>query len=245
MANLVVDIGNSRNKFAIFIDRKLQEIFTDLTFEDIETLIIKFKISHSILSSVKSDSENWEDLLRMNTSFLKFSTQLKTTVNINYKTPGTLGQDRLAALIGAVYLYPNRKCLVIDAGTCITYDAVDRDRNYFGGSISPGLKMRLQAMHSFTGRLPLINLDENFSAWQGNDTTSAMLSGVVNGAGFELMGFTENYNLKYTNLQIILCGGDSNIFDTRLKSSIFAQTFKTEANLVLIGLNEVIHQYND
>jgi type III pantothenate kinase len=245
MANLVIDIGNSRTKFAVFNNRKLAEIFTDLTIGEAEALISTHQISNSILSCVKSDSAGWEEFLKEKTIFLRFSAQLKTSVQLRYLSPDTLGLDRLAAVIGAQALYPNRNCLVIDAGTCITYDAIDMEGNYYGGSISPGLKMRLQAMHEFTGRLPLVEPDENFSDWQGNDTASAMLSGVVNGTESEVLGFIENYKSRYTDLQIVLCGGDANFFDTRLKSSIFAQTFKTEPHLVLIGLNEVIHQHND
>ena len=245
MANLVIDIGNSRTKFAVFNNRRLEEIFTDLTIEEAEALISTHQISNSILSSVKRDTAGWEEFLKENTDFLRFSAQLKTSVHIKYLTPATLGLDRLAAVIGAYALYPNRNCLVIDAGTCITYDAVDTEGNYCGGSISPGLKMRLQAMHTFTGGLPAVELNENFADWQGNDTVSAMLSGVVNGTRSEVMGFIDDYSSRYSNLQVLLCGGDMNFFDTRLKSSIFAQTFKTEPHLVLIGLNEVIHQHND
>ena len=245
MANLVIDIGNSRTKFAVFNNRRLEEIFTDLTIEEAETLISTHQISNSILSSVKKDTAGWEEFLKENTDFLRFSAQLKTSVHIKYLTPDTLGLDRLAAVIGAQALYPNRNCLVIDAGTCITYDAVDTEGNYYGGSISPGLKMRLQAMHTFTGGLPAVELNENFADWQGNDTVSAMLSGVVNGTRSEVLGFIDDYSSRYSNLQVVLCGGDMNFFDTRLKSSIFAQTFKTEPHLVLIGLNEVIHQHND
>ena len=245
MANLVIDIGNSRTKFAVFNNRRLEEIFTDLTIEEAEALISTHQISNSILSSVKRDTAGWEEFLKENTDFLRFSAQLKTSVHIKYLTPGTLGLDRLAAVIGAYALYPNRNCLVIDAGTCITYDAVDTEGNYYGGSISPGLKMRLQAMHTFTGGLPAVELNENFADWQGNDTVSAMLSGVVNGTRSEVLGFIDDYSSRYSNLQVLLCGGDMNFFDTRLKSSIFAQTFKTEPHLVLIGLNEVIHQHND
>ena len=245
MANLVIDIGNSRTKFAVFNNRRLEKIFTDLTIEEAEALISTHQISNSILSSVKRDTAGWEEFLKENTDFLRFSAQLKTSVHIKYLTPATLGLDRLAAVIGAYALYPNRNCLVIDAGTCITYDAVDTEGNYCGGSISPGLKMRLQAMHTFTGGLPAVELNENFADWQGNDTVSAMLSGVVNGTRSEVLGFIEDYSSRYSNLQVLLCGGDMNFFDTRLKSSIFAQTFKTEPHLVLIGLNEVIHQHND
>ena len=105
--------------------------------------------------------------------------------------------------------------------------------------------MRLQAMHTFTGKLPLVELDEGFHEWVGSDTRTSMLSGAQEGALLEVMGFIEKYNAKYNNVQVLLCGGDANFFDTRLKNSIFAHSVKTESHLVLIGLNEVIHHYND
>ncbi|WP_026897720.1 type III pantothenate kinase [Daejeonella oryzae] len=245
MANLVIDIGNSRTKFAVFNNSDLKEVFTDLTVKDVELLISKFQISSSILSSVRNDAEEWEAVLKPNTSFLRFSAHSNHNIQIGYKSPQTLGLDRLAAIIGAQSLFPRRNCLVIDSGTCITYDAIDAEGYYSGGSISPGLNMRFQAMHTFTGRLPLLELDENFSDWQGTDTISAMQSGVVNGGCAEVIDFIKKYDSRYPNLQIILCGGDANFFDTRLKSSIFAHTFTTEPHLVLIGLNKVIHQHND
>ncbi len=152
-----------------------------------------------------------------------------------------MGLDRIAGVIGAKSLFPDTNCLVIYAGTCITYDAVDLAGVYEGGSISPGLKMRLKAMHKFTGRLPEVELS-NYADWRGYDTPSAMLSGVLNGCTEELRGMIEIYRSRYPGLQVILCGGDAIFFDTRLKNSIFAHTLKTEPNLVLIGLNEVIEQ---
>jgi type III pantothenate kinase len=166
---------------------------------------------------------------------------LQTGIENKYKSPATLGLDRLAGIIGARTLFPDKNCLVIDAGTCITYDAINKDGVYEGGSISPGLKMRLKAMHNFTRRLPEVELVE-YDDWQGYDTKSAMLSGVLNGAIEEVKGFIEIYNSKYSKLHVILCGGDSIFFDNRLKNSIFAHALKTEPNLVLIGLNEVIQQ---
>ncbi|MEO8794332.1 MAG: type III pantothenate kinase, partial [Daejeonella sp.] len=232
-------------KFAVFHNRKLVEIFTDLSVNELESLISKFDIQKSILSSVSKTAEIFEDVLKNETQYIRFSTGIKSAIKIKYKTPQTLGLDRFAVVIAANAMYPNKNCLVIDAGTCITYDAVDQAGNYTGGSISPGLNMRLKAMHEQTGRLPLVKLDENFTDDEGTDTSSAILSGVVNGTFGEVLAFINTYNSRYSNLQILLCGGDANFFDTRLKSSIFAHTYKTEPHLVLIGLNEVIHQYND
>lgn len=243
MSHLVIDVGNSQTKAAIFDDHKL--VKTDiLKYPDTEHVLSFFNgynIQHSIISSVNDDIHNLEDALAQRTNYIRFSAELNNSIDNRYKTPGTLGLDRLAGIVGAKTLYPGVDCLVIDAGTCITYDAIDKNCIYTGGSISPGLKMRFKAMHTFTARLPLVELAD-FVGLEGYDTVTSMLSGVVNGTLSEMKGFIENYRSRYTDLQIILCGGDANFFDTRLKSSIFAHTLKTEPDLVLIGLNEVIHQ---
>lgn len=247
MANLVIDIGNSRTKLAVFNNREICHLET-CEFADqglINSLIDQYDIIGSIISSVKDDITALEAILINRTQYSRFTAAAQKKVNISYSTPATLGLDRLAGIIGARSLYPDRNCLVIDAGTCITYDAVDSKGEYSGGSISPGLSMRFNALHMLTGRLPLINVDALFDEWQGHDTATSILSGVQNGAYLEVKGFVEDYNSHYADLQIILCGGDANFFDTRLKNSIFAQTFKTEPHLVLIGLNEVIYQNND
>ena len=241
MANLVIDIGNSRTKFAIFHERNLWETRQVVKFDldQLNQILDNHKITHSIVSSVNDEILNLENLLKIRTKYIRFSARANAGVTNKYKSPETLGLDRLAGVIGAKALFPDRNCLVIDAGTCITYDAVDVDGIYEGGSISPGLKMRLQAMHKFTGRLPEIELSD-YSDWRGYDTSTAMLSGVLNGSTEEVKGMIEIYRLKYPELLVILCGGDAIFFDSRLKNSIFAHTLKTEPDLVLLGLNEVI-----
>ncbi|OZA21653.1 MAG: hypothetical protein B7X86_17440 [Sphingobacteriales bacterium 17-39-43] len=243
MAHLVIDIGNSRTKFAIFHRRKLAESGTIEKLDTIQLslLLDNHKISHSIISSVNDEISKLEDLLKVRTKYIRFSASLKAGVINKYKSPETLGLDRFAAVIGAKSLFPDTNCLVIDAGTCITYDAVDNAGVYEGGSISPGLKMRLKAMHKFTGRLPNVELSD-YEDWRGYDTPSAMLSGVLNGCTEEVRGMIEIYRSRYPGLLVILCGGDAIFFDTRLKNSIFAHTLKTEPDLVLFGLNEVIEQ---
>ncbi len=241
MAQLVVDIGNSRTKLAVFDDQRIvkSEIITADIADQLKRYLDEPGITHSIISSVKEEITDLENILKEKTRYIRFSTRLKTRIDNQYKSPDTLGLDRFAGIIGAHALFPGVNCLVIDAGTCITYDAVDKNGVYEGGSISPGLYMRLKAMHAFTGRLPKVELTD-YRDWQGYTTVSAMLSGVLNGCMYEVNGFIETYNSKYPGLQVILCGGDANFFDTRLKNSIFAHTLKTESDLVLIGLNEVI-----
>lgn len=243
MAHLVIDIGNSRTKFAVFHKHKLVESGTIEKLDTIQLnqLLDNHKITNSIISSVNDEISKLEEILKIKTKYIRFSANAKAGVINNYKSPESLGLDRLAGVIGAKSLFPNINCLVIDAGTCITYDAVDTEGTYVGGSISPGLKMRLKAMHKFTGRLPDVELS-NYTDWRGYDTPSAMLSGVINGCTEEVRGMIEIYRSKYPGLLIILCGGDAIFFDTRLKNSIFAHTLKTEPDLVLFGLNEVIEQ---
>ncbi|MES3016307.1 MAG: type III pantothenate kinase [Bacteroidota bacterium] len=243
MSHLVIDIGNSRTKIAIFDDQELvkTDVVEHLGEDQLRNYLKESIIQQSIISSVKDEIEVLEKILAKQTNYIRFSAILNNRINNQYKTPETLGLDRLAGVIGAKALYPKDSCLVIDLGTCITYDAIDKNNVYRGGSISPGLKMRLSAMHQLTGRLPLIPLNQ-FDGLEGSDTETSMLSGVVNGAFLEMTGFIEQYNDRYSDLQVILCGGDANFFDTRLKNSIFAHTLKTEPDLVLIGLNEVINQ---
>lgn len=243
MTQLVIDIGNSRTKLAVFKGRMLVELIkvNKLDAEQLDRFLNEHSITHSIISSVNDDIEDLVNLLKVKTQFIRFSTDLNTGIVNKYKSPETLGLDRLAGVIAAKALFPKTNCLVIDSGTCITYDAVDKEGVYVGGSISPGLKMRLEAMHKFTGRLPKVELSD-YDNWQGFDTVSAMLSGVLNGSIEELKGMIGVYNSHYLGLQVILCGGDAIFFDSRLKNSIFAPTLKTEPDLVLIGLNEVIEQ---
>ena len=247
MINLVVDIGNTLSKIALFNNRELvtTELISTLNSSYLTTFIKDNKIQNSIVSSVKADVHDIQDCLKTQTRYLHFTASTKSPIINEYKSPATLGADRYAAVIGAAALYPNENCLVIDSGTCITYDFIDAEKKYWGGSISPGLEMRFKAMHSFTGKLPLVKSELAFSEQYGNDTNSSILTGVQNGIKYEALGFIESYYSKWPNLKVLLCGGDMNFFDTQLKSSIFAHTLKTESNLVLIGLNEVIHHNND
>ncbi len=247
MANLVVDIGNTFTKVAVFDhDELLQaEHYTKVDTGILFKLTDQYKITRAIISSVKREVEDWRSPLEERIEVKYFNATMTAGVHNQYKTPQTLGLDRLAAVIGAKSLYHGKGSLVIDAGTAITYDWIDAEGNYFGGSISPGLNMRYKALNYYTGALPLINADEKFEYTYGNDTATAIISGVQNGIKYELIGFVESYHKKETELNIILTGGDSIFFDTLLKNSIFAPYIKNEPYLVLKGLNAAIQNNND
>ena len=246
MANLVIDIGNTYIKLAVFNQDKMVDV---ARYEDIDQAIIgsvlqKHNISKAIISSVKKNSPAWEPELKAKTTLLHFNAGMVKSINNRYKTPQTLGADRLAAVVGAHNLFPAKNNLVIDGGTCITYDWVDAGGNYFGGSISPGLNMRYNALNHYTAALPLLEADANFDGLYGDDTVTAITSGVQNGIKYELMGFIENYSDNRQDINIILTGGDNVFFDTLLKNSIFAPYIKKEPHLVLKGLNAAI-EHND
>ncbi|MGZ3822659.1 MAG: type III pantothenate kinase, partial [Mucilaginibacter sp.] len=194
---------------------------------------------------VRNEKEAWRDAIGKKIEIKNFSSEMAVGIINHYKTPETLGPDRLAAVIGAHKLYPAENNLVIGAGTAITYDYVDAEGNYFGGSISPGLNMRYKALNYYTGALPLLKADAGFDKYYGSDTTGAIRSGVQNGIKYELNGFVESYHKDTKRMNIILTGGDSIFFDTLLKNSIFATCIKNEPYLVLKGLNAVIRLNND
>jgi type III pantothenate kinase len=247
MANLVIDIGNTNTKMAVFEHEELLfvEHYKETTIATLNNLLARFGINKAIISSVKKDSAAWETVLKEKTRVTYFNTGMTAGISNHYLTPKTLGPDRLAAVIGASNLYPGKNSLVIDGGTCITYDYVDANANYAGGSISPGLNMRYKALNNYTAVLPLLNPDETFNAAYGSDTPGAILSGVQNGVKYELDGFIESYRQHDNELNIILTGGDSIFFDTLLKNSIFAPYIKIEPYLVLKGLNAAIQKHND
>lgn len=247
MINLVIDIGNTFSKLAMFDNKRIVDLVQveDFTLNYLRDYLEGKQVDNAVISSVNSEVSEFEELLSQKSNYCRFTSLSRSNIINQYKTPHTLGLDRYAAVIGAEALYPKTNCLVIDAGSCITYDFVDRDRNYHGGSITPGILMRLKAMNKFTGRLPLLKPNPDIKPEFGNDTSSAILTGVQKGVIFEALGFINSVHTKWRELKVLLCGGDVNFFDTELKSSIFAHTLKTEPHLVLIGLNEVIYYNND
>jgi type III pantothenate kinase len=248
MTSLVIDIGNSFIKTGVFNMGGLIYIkrYETLDITIVSELLDQLKPVKAIVSSVKMPgTEPWEIYLSGRIPVIRFNVNMALSIKNHYRTPQTLGLDRLAAVAGAHALYPGIDNLVIDAGTCITYDWADRDGNYFGGSISPGLNMRYKALNFYTSALPLLQADPHFTQPAGDDTTTAIRSGVQNGIRYEVEGFVKSYSKAQIPMNIVLTGGDSIFFDTVLKNSIFAPHIKIEPHLVLSGLNAVIQQHND
>lgn len=233
---LVVDVGNSRIKAAVFEDNILLEVFAFTKNElkkNIEIILNKFQnTTYLVVSSVGDVNKQ---------AFLAFDSVLKiffiSTIDVfpfqnKYSTPNTLGIDRMILAAGAVLQFPNQNRLVIDAGTCITYDFIDDHNNYLGGAIAPGLRLRYESLHHYTAKLPLLTL-ENHEDLIGNSTSQSIHSGVVNGVVFEIDGFISEYKSKYLNFIIILTGGDTVFLAKRLKNTIFANS-----NFLLESLNQ-------
>ena len=233
--HLVVDIGNTKIKAAVFEGTALLEKFVLDKIEakkNFEKIFEKYPlINKSILASVGKDDFELLSLLEKKSSLVTIGRDSSFPFNNKYATPATLGIDRMVLSAGAVLQYPSVNRLVIDAGTCITYDFVDSNNNYLGGAISPGLQLRYDAMHNFTAKLPLL-YPEIPSHYIGRSTEQAMHSGVVNGTLHELEGFIEQYNEQYQELTIILTGGDADFLAKRLKNTIFANS-----NFLLESLN--------
>jgi type III pantothenate kinase len=232
--NLVVDSGNTRIKIGLFKDRELIMKKSFLNLTELKDFMIATNADHVLVSSVNHDPA--EILSWSNSTGKKISLTplLRLPIRITYQTPHTLGMDRLAAVCGAQDLFPNRNCLIIDAGTCINYELLDNHNVYHGGAISPGIAMRFEAMHTFTARLPLVSAKEDIELI-GNTTETCLQSGVMNGVLEEVKGIIKKYQVLYPELTVILCGGDYPFFENRLKPAIFVAP-----ELVLIGLNRIL-----
>jgi type III pantothenate kinase len=231
--NIVVDYGNSSAKVGIFEGTVLQEKHIFREEDALQQFLQNFPAVHFIISSVNADAARVASWTAAQKKFVLHHS-LPLPVRNLYATPHTLGVDRLAGVCGAQQLFPGSPCLVIDAGTCITYDFLDRTGAYHGGGISPGLNMRFEAMHTFTARLPLVQARDTVDLI-GNSTETCMQSGVIYGLLEEVDGIIRRYQEKFEGLQVILCGGDALFFENKLKASIFASP-----ELVLSGLNSIL-----
>jgi type III pantothenate kinase len=239
--NLVIDIGNTLSKLAIFDHDEMVHFETSefVASQLINDLFSKFqKIAHAIISTVAQIPEDLTQTLKnKNVSTRILDSKSLLPFKLKYKTPETLGKDRIAAVAGAYKLYPQKNVLVIDAGTAIKFDLINSKEEYLGGNISPGLDMRFKALNHFTARLPLLNQHENFSLI-GASTTEAIINGVQNGLIFEIEGYVRELETIYPDLIILLTGGNAQFFEYKLKKTIFVVS-----NLTLIGLNTIL-EYN-
>ena len=235
--NLVIDIGNTRIKIAVFDHTSL--VYTDnfqasVVLSDIKSLTRKFNISNVILSHVTNIDKELLNQLQALFRVLILSHDTRLPFINNYLTPKTLGVDRLALVAGAVSQFPKENVLVIDAGSCITYDFVNTKSEYFGGSISPGIEMRYKAVNSYTANLPLLEKKLELPEI-GDSTENAIHLGILNGVIHEIEGVIQGYTDKYRKLTVVLTGGDTIFLAKNLKSSIFATP-----NFLLEGLNSIL-----
>ena len=239
--NLVIDIGNSRTKVALFSGQEMAAsfVFKDFSESDLAKLRKEYPFADTaIISTVANDRPPILDYLRANFRFmLELTHQTRVPVRNAYLSPETLGLDRLAAAIGARELFPNQDLLVIDAGTAITFDLMDHKGTFCGGNISPGLKSRFRALHEFTQRLPLTD-ETGPCPLIGRTTEEAIRSGVVNGMIAEIDGMIERLKDEYPDLVPVLTGGDAQFFERRLKNHIFVKF-----DITLVGLNRIL-EYN-
>lgn len=230
---LAIDVGNTRIKSAVFKEDTLLEFIItkpDAIRNKIKKILSDYpEITDFMVSSVGKLTENDFSWVQKSIKIHFVTPASKFPFTNKYKTPHTLGIDRMILASGAVIKFPNQNRLVIDAGTAITYDFIDQDNNYFGGAISVGINLRYKALHTYTAKLPLLEKSED-SLLIGQTTSESIHSGVINGVIFEIEGFIEELKSKYDNFIIILTGGDTDFLAKRLKSTIFAnQNFLTES----------------
>lgn len=237
--NLAIDIGNSRAKAGIFEGEELKEVFffKENIVSKIAEVLYNHKVRNVILASVSKDEHTLIEPGISLDHLVVLSSSTPLPFVVDYQTPETLGKDRLAAAAGVIDLLPTRNVLVVDAGTCITSDIVTAEGVFRGGSIAPGLRMRLQAMHHFTARLPLMEPEWDLELGRlGDSTSQAMQQGALWGAVMELEGMIHRFSPKFQNLEVVLTGGDAQFFVKNIKTKIFAHP-----NLVLFGLNKILN----
>jgi type III pantothenate kinase len=239
--NLIVDVGNTFVKFAVYKKEELiyKSSFKLSEFKRQYKQVIKEhpNIESAIISSVGRLSQDDIELIDSDLKILELNSKTKLPFNNCYKTPETLGVDRMALVSASVKQFSNDNALIIDAGTCITYDFITNKNDYLGGAISPGIRLRYISLNNLTANLPLLDTDQPESLI-GSTTESSIHSGVVNGVVKEIDGVIDQYLSEYPDLTVILTGGDAKFLSNQLKNSIFANS-----NFLLEGLNYIL-DYN-
>ena len=239
--NLIIDIGNTMAKVALFDGSEMLEVLTESnrSLACLQRLCTAYPVEQGIVATVIDLDETVEaQLAALPFPLLRLHQETPLPIANLYETPETLGYDRIAAVVGANEQYPHRDILVIDAGTCITYEFIDSAGRYHGGNISPGMQMRFKALHQFTGRLPLVDAGGR-QLPMGRDTETAIRAGVLKGMEYEISGYIQSMKHKYPELLVFLTGGDDFSFDSSVKNVIFADRF-----LVLKGLNRILNYNN-
>jgi len=237
--NLIIDIGNTSTKLAVFEGKKKlsQSRINELSCDELKKRLTGYKIQKAIVSSVKKLPPFISDLFFSNIPFVHvLSYESRLPFKIEYDAPETLGSDRIAAVAGAFNLFPGKEVLIIDAGTALTFDFLSANI-YKGGNISPGLTMRFKALNIFTDRLPLVSPTESFT-FPGQNTTDAIMAGVITGIEYEINEYIRTFENKHTDFNIILTGGNSEFLKDKINYHI---TYMPD--IVIDGLNYIL-EYN-
>ena len=238
--SLCLDFGNTNLKAALFLGDKMTDkiVFTqEEAIFTIGKIIEMHKPQRTILSSNITHSTEIDVLLEANTKFILLNSKTRLPFLNAYGSPETLGNDRLALVAALSKLYPKEDSIVISIGTCITYNFLAKNNAFRGGAISPGVELRLKAMHQFTDKLPLVEREGHLSVL-GYDTDTSIRSGAINGIAAEIDGMIARFESQYGRINAVLTGGDSPFFESRLKNKIFADT-----NFLFKGLYAILDQH--
>lgn len=238
MVNLLIDAGNTSIKTAISQGGSIMEERRCDRGEMegvVEGYMQKFsQIDVIAVSDVRGLDQGLYDYLEGRCrKLVKVKGDMELPIKNRYGTPGTLGADRICAAVGAHTLFPEKNCVIVDFGTAITFDFLNKEGEFLGGNISLGLNTRFKALNHFTGKLPLLGKVDDVSP-VGSSTRGAIESGVILGTIFEIQGYID----AYPGYNFIFTGGDAIFFAEKLKSPIFAV-----CNLVLIGLSQIANTY--
>lgn len=235
--NLVVDAGNSSVKCFVFEKEDIVAVYR-YSYDDLFAGCVDANLKKNFEKGIVSNVSKYETQKLISCFSIKeccdFNHKTTFPILISYKEKDSLGLDRIAAAIGAEVLYPNEDKLIVDFGTAITIDFVDRNATFVGGNISLGLHSRIRALHEFTGKLPEIEIPDSVELI-GKTTNEAIQYGVVNGIIFEIEEYIRIYESKNQDVRVIFTGGDCLFFEKRVKSHIFAHP-----NLVAVGLRSLI-----
>lgn len=235
--HLALDIGNTRTKTGLFRGEKLVEkqVWAHDSLAELTTYLEQAKAKRAIFCSVAEPNEALENVLRARFDASELTHETPLPFRNAYRTPHTLGKDRLAASAGAQALFPGTNCLVVDCGTCIKYELLRADSTYLGGNIAPGAAMRLRAMQHFTARLPQAPMQMPDQPL-GDSTESALQNGALRGAALEIQGFVQLFGQQFDTLQVILTGGDAAFFEPFLS----IENLTVEPDLTLFGLQHIL-----
>ncbi len=240
--NLIIDIGNTRVKLAV-IDANNQVIYLksmtqDVVLQEIESLISTYGITHAIASQVGNPVANLSAYLsKRHIELLFVSSKLRLPFKMDYETPDTIGADRLALVAGAMLHKQHCNQLIIDAGTCVTYDFVDDKNVYHGGAIAPGLALRYKSLNDYTANLPFLTNFNGDLPLVGKNTNMSIHVGVLGGVVTEIEATIVKYNLKFNDLTVYLTGGDEKLLDRYIKNKIFVGS----KFLLMEGMNHILN----